>query len=368
MAVYWNTARQVRTTCVSGWHERRFETKFETTLTRLPPADAGGSDNMHSSQSPELSQFAEDVLAGLSAMPKHLSSKYFYDDEGSRLFQEIMKLPEYYLTSCEHEIFSNQADDIYSSLANGGSPFDLIELGAGDGTKTAVLIDHFLKAGGDISYSPIDISQEALDALTARFMAEFPDLKMAARNGDYFKILDELKTGGRRRKVLLFLGSNIGNFSREQSIDFFLSLRAVMDDDDLLFIGFDLQKDPHVIANAYDDAAGVTARFNLNLLKRINRELGGNFDLDKFTHYANYRPIEGSARSFLVSREPQSVRIEALGRDFEFDQWESVFMEISQKYSLPMIDDLAAESGFEIKQNFFDNRRYYCDSLWRPAR
>lgn len=320
---------------------------------------------MHSSQSPELTQFAEDVLAGLSTTPKSLSSKYFYDDEGSRLFQEIMKLPEYYLTGCEHEIFSTQADAIYRSFANGGGGFDLIELGAGDGTKTAVLIDHFLRQTDDISYSPIDISQEALDALTTKFKAEFPALKMSARNGDYFKILESLKAENGRRKVLLFLGSNIGNFSRDQAVGFFRSLRGVMSPGDLLFIGFDLQKDPHVIVPAYDDAAGVTAAFNLNLLKRINRELGGNFDVDKFTHYANYRPVEGSARSFLISREQQSVHIAALNKTFEFDQWEAVFMEISQKYSRRMIAEMAAESGFEIKENFFDGKRYYCDSLWK---
>ena len=319
---------------------------------------------MQSSQSPELSQFAEDVLRGLSSTPKALSSKYFYDDEGSRLFQEIMKLPEYYLTGCESEIFSTQGEAIYRSFANGDNAFDLIELGAGDGTKTALLVDEFLKHNADISYSPIDISQEALDALTKKFTAEFPALKMETLNGDYFKILKSLKNGGGRRKVLLFLGSNIGNFSREQSVDFFGQLRVVMNDNDLLFVGFDLQKDPHVIAAAYDDPQGVTARFNLNLLTRINNELGGDFDVDKFAHYANYRPIEGSARSFLISREKQTVSIAALERSFDFDQWEAVFMEISQKYSMPMIESLANASGFEIKQNFFDSRNYYCDSLW----
>ncbi|MFZ1700325.1 MAG: L-histidine N(alpha)-methyltransferase [Pyrinomonadaceae bacterium] len=320
---------------------------------------------MKVSTSPELTQFGEDVLNGLNAEPKELSSRYFYDDEGSRLFQQIMKLPEYYLTGCELEVFSKQIDEIYRAFANGDNAFDLIELGAGDGTKTAVLIDHFLKQNADIAYSPIDISQEALDALTAKFHAEFPALRMSARCGDYFRILESLKTGDGRRKVLLFLGSNIGNFSRIKSVDFFRSLRDVMSDNDLLFIGFDLKKDPHVIANAYDDAAGVTARFNLNLLTRINRELGGNFDIDKFAHYANYRPIEGAARSFLISRERQTVRIDALNREFEFDAWEPIFMEISQKYSLDMIKSLAADCGFEIKQNFFDEKKYYCDSLWR---
>ncbi|MBK9214075.1 MAG: L-histidine N(alpha)-methyltransferase [Chloracidobacterium sp.] len=320
---------------------------------------------MQQSSTPERTQFAGDVLGGLSATPKYLLSKYFYDDEGSRLFQEIMKLPEYYLTGCEKEIFETQTEAIHQAFTD-GRDFDLIELGAGDGTKTAILIRHFLERGADILYSPIDISQVALVALAAKFNAEFPTLKIAARNGDYFKILGELKNIRGRRKVLMFLGSNVGNFSREQSVAFFRSLRGVMNNDDLLFIGFDLQKDPHVIAAAYDDAARVTAQFNLNLLTRINRELGGNFDIDGFTHYANYRPIEGSARSYLISREKQTVHIAALGRDFEFDQWEAVFMEISQKYSLAMIGSLAAESGFEVAHNFFDSRRYYCDSLWRP--
>ncbi|MEP6947267.1 MAG: L-histidine N(alpha)-methyltransferase [Acidobacteriota bacterium] len=319
---------------------------------------------MDSSTSPELTQFAEDVLAGLSSTPKLLSSKYFYDDEGSRLFQEIMKLPEYYLTGCESEIFSEQTDAIFRSFANGGGGFDLIELGAGDGTKTAILIAHFLENNADISYSPIDISQEALDALSAKFHAEFPQLRIDARNGDYFQILGSLSAGGRRRKILLFLGSNIGNFTREQSLEFFRRLRGVMNPNDLLFIGFDLQKDPHIIANAYDDRSGVTASFNLNLLKRINRELGGDFDPEKFIHYANYRPIEGSARSFLVSREKQTVHISAVNRSFEFEPWEAVFMEISQKFTLQMIEDLARESGFRVKKNFVDSKRYYCDSLW----
>ena len=322
---------------------------------------------MQVSTTPELTQFAEDVLAGLSATPKYLSSKYFYDDEGSRLFQEIMKLPEYYLTGCEQEIFETQGNAIYREFANGRNAFDIIELGAGDGTKTAFLVDHFLKAGAEISYSPIDISQEALDFLTQKFGAEFPSLKMLPRNGDYFNILRSLKNGGGRRKVLLFLGSNIGNYNRRDSISFFRSLREVMNDNDLLFVGFDMQKDPHVIAAAYDDAAGVTAKFNLNLLTRINRELGADFDPARFTHYANYRPIEGSARSYLMSREKQTVNISALGRSFEFDPWEAVFMEISQKYTLAMIEALANESGFAIKKNFYDSKKYYCDSLWRTA-
>ena len=320
-----------------------------------------------STQIQPSSNFASDVLKGLSADPKFLSSKYFYDDEGSRLFQEIMKLPEYYLTKAEFEIFAEQTAEIFRAFGAEDSSFDLIELGAGDGTKTAVLIDYFLRQNTDFTYLPIDISQEALDALTEKFSAEFPRLSMKTKTGDYFRILETLKTESSRRKILLFLGSNIGNFSQEQAEDFFRRLRGVMNADDLLFVGFDLQKDPRVILRAYDDAQGVTAAFNLNLLTRINRELGGNFDLRKFSHYAIYRPTECAARSFLISREAQTVFIEALNKSFDFKAWEPIFMEISQKYSLEMIDDFARTSGFRVVKNFFDRQNFYTDSLWKPT-
>ncbi len=311
--------------------------------------------------------FAEDVLKGLSAEPKFLSSKYFYDDEGSRLFRQIMDLPEYYLTRSEFEIFSEQTREIFQAFSARGTSFDLIELGAGDGTKTAVLIDYFLRQKADFTYSPIDISQEAVGALTEKFKAEFPQLSMNPQTGDYFRILETLKSASENPKIILFLGSNIGNFSRPQSIEFFRSLRGVMNDGDLLFVGFDLHKNPRVIARAYDDASGVTAEFNLNLLRRINRELGANFDLGKFSHYAIYHPIECAARSFLISREAQTVHIEKLNRKFDLRAWEPIFMEISQKFSLEAIEDLAEASGFQTAKNFFDRNGYFVDSLWKTV-
>ncbi len=322
---------------------------------------------MKASRSTTSNKFADDVLAGLTSEPKSLSSRYFYDDEGSRLFMEIMKLPEYYLTRSEMEIFTEQTADIYKAFSDGAESFDLIELGAGDGTKTAVLIDHFLKQKANFKYSAIDISQEACEELSAKFRSRFPTLDLETRHGDYFQILGSLSAADNRRKILLFLGSNIGNFSRDAAVTFFKSLRGVMNTADKLFIGFDLQKDPRDIVKAYDDAEGVTAAFNLNLLTRINRELGGHFDLGKFSHYAVYRPIECAARSFLISREKQSVRIDALDRSFDFDAWEAIFMEISQKYDQKLIGDLAKESGFVIEQTFYDERHFYCDSLWKPT-
>lgn len=311
--------------------------------------------------------FAEDVLKGLSSEPKFLSSKYFYDDEGSRLFQQIMDLPEYYLTRSEFEIFSTKTKQIFEAFTRNSKEFDLIELGAGDGTKTAVLIEYFLRQNIDFTYSPIDISQEAVDILTAKFKAEFPDLKMKAKTGDYFRILETLKGESTRPKILMFLGSNIGNFSPEDSVAFFKNLHGVMNEGDLLFVGFDLQKDPRVILAAYDDAQGVTAEFNLNLLRRINRELGANFDLEKFSHYAIYRPNECAARSFLISRADQKVFIETLNQTLHFKAWEPIFMEISQKYSLEMIGDLAGNCGFEVSENFFDSQQFFVDSLWKVS-
>ena len=311
--------------------------------------------------------FADDVAKGLSAVPKFLSSKYFYDDEGSRLFQEIMKLPEYYLTRTETEIFSTQTAAIYEAFAENSTAFDLIELGAGDGTKTSLLVDYFLERNADFKYVPIDISSEALKFLTDKFNAQFPNLSIQPEQGDYFRTLETFKSKTDKRKIILFLGSNIGNFSHEQAADFFKSLRGVMNAGDLLFIGFDLQKDPLKILAAYDDAQKITAAFNTNLLTRINRELGANFSLEDFSHYATYHPIDGAARSFLISRKPQKVRIEALHTQFEFAAWEPIFMEISQKYSLPMIENLAETSGFAVSRYFTDDQNFYTDSLWKPV-
>ncbi len=320
---------------------------------------------MQSSSATKQNTFAEDVLRGLSATPKFLSSKYFYDDEGSRLFQQIMNLPEYYLTRSEFEIFSNQTGEIYQSFIEQSETFDLIELGAGDGTKTSLLVDYFLKRNADLKYVPIDISAEALNSLTEKFRVQFPGLAMQTEQGDYFQTLQTFRQKSDRRKIILFLGSNIGNFSKEQAQNFFRQLRAVMNETDLLFVGFDLQKDPRTILRAYDDAQGVTAAFNLNLLTRINRELGGNFNAQDFSHYAGYHPIEGAARSFLISRKAQTVSIESIGQTFEFAAWEPIFMEISQKYSLAMINELADASGFQAAKNFFDSRNFYTNSLWK---
>ena len=321
---------------------------------------------MSKSTQPQTDEFARDVREGLSANPKRLSSKYFYDDEGSRLFVEIMKLPEYYLTRSEVEVFREQAGEIHAELDANSEEFDLLELGAGDGSKTSLLVSRFLEENADFRYVPVDISSEALGYLTKKFSKQFPDLEIRPERGDYFKTLATLSERSARRKIVLFLGSNIGNFRGEQAVEFFQGLHDSLNENDLLFIGFDLHKNPKTILNAYDDAQGITSRFNLNLLKRINRELGGDFDVDEFLHYASYHPIEKAARSFLISQKDQTVRIEALRESFEFKQWEPIYMEISQKYDLDTIEEMAKKSGFTIKRNFFDSANFYVNSLWKP--
>lgn len=320
---------------------------------------------MKNSTKQKTNTFAEDIREGLSSEPKQLSSKYFYDDEGSRLFQEIMKLPEYYLTRSEDEIFRKQTDEIFESFNAGKSEFDLIELGAGDGTKTSLLVDYFLKHDAKFRYVPIDISSEALNFLTDKFNKEFPDLDIQTEQGDYFTTLEAFKEKSDKRKIILFLGSNIGNFREKQAVEFFKHLREVMNEDDLIFIGFDLHKNPRTILNAYADSQDVTSKFNLNLLKRINRELGADFNTEEFSHYASYHPTECAARSYLISQKEQTVHIESLNTDFHFKKWEPIYMEVSQKYNLKMIEELASKSGFEIVRNFYDENEFYTNSLWK---
>ena len=322
---------------------------------------------MQSASETKQNTFAEDVDKGLSANPKFLSSKYFYDDEGSRLFQEIMKLPEYYLTRSEFEIFSKLNEEIFDAFEADSAEFDLIELGAGDGSKTSLLVEHFLKRNAVFSYVPIDISSEALSFLTEKFHKEFPELSIKPEQGDYFKTLETFSKKSDKKKIILLLGSNIGNFSEERALEFFKELRETMNERDFLFIGFDLHKNPKTILNAYDDSQGITARFNINLLKRINRELGADFNIEEFSHYASYHPLERAARSFLISQKEQIVTIKSLGKIFDFKKWEPIYMEVSQKYDSEMIERIARESGFTVAENFYDENKFYLNSLWKPV-
>ncbi len=309
-----------------------------------------------------IQQFLTDVVTGLTSDPKTLSSKYFYDQTGDQIFQEIMELDEYYLTRAEYEIFTSHKDRILERFSPNGESFNLVEFGAGDGYKTKVLLEYFLAQGADFEYLPIDISENALAGLELDLLSKFPSLKAEYMQGDYFEVLDRISHSSDKRNVVMFLGSNIGNFSAEEAIDFLTELHKDLNPGDLLFIGIDLKKDPDKILTAYDDPSGVTARFNLNLLDRINQELDADFDRSKFRHHAHYDPVSGECRSSLISLKKQDVQI--ADQVIEFDAWEPIHTEISKKYSLKEISEMARRSGFKVMENLTDSNGYFVDSIW----
>jgi len=307
-------------------------------------------------------QFAKDVEKGLSAKPKTLPSKYFYDAKGDKLFQDIMASEEYYLTDAEYNVFETHASEILDLFKS--EKFRLIEFGAGDGYKTKVLVKYFLENGANFSYRPIDISGSVLKQLTSNFQSEFPALDISPVKDDYFKALDQLNHEDTSKKVILFMGSNIGNFTDTEAVAFLHHIRDFMNQGDLLMVGMDLKKDPNTIINAYNDKAGVTSDFNLNLLDRINRELGGHFDRDEFYHYPTYNPVSGITASYLISRKEQNVAIDALNVSFHFKAHEPIHMEISRKYNEEDIEYIAGLSGFEVIKNLYDTERRFVDSIW----
>lgn len=305
-----------------------------------------------------------DIKEGLEQFPKTLPSKYFYDKRGDELFQEIMNLEEYYLTKSEHEIFQTQKQDILGQFYKDKAPFKMIELGAGDGLKTKVLLNHFVEKGVDFNYSPIDISANVLTQLSEDLSANIPALKVEVIQGDYFEALKKLNKNHNSREVVLFLGSNIGNFDNIEALEFLQQLSSSLSVGDGLFIGFDLMKDPDIILQAYNDKKGVTKAFNMNLLTRINNELGANFDLNTFRHVPTYNPITGETKSHLVSMIDQRVFIAELGKEYHFNAWEAIHTEVSQKYSFKMIQEFAENSGFKLIQNFTDAQENYVNSYW----
>ena len=307
--------------------------------------------------------FKEDVDKGLSAPFKYLLSRYFYDARGDKLFQDIMHMPEYYLTDAEHEIFSEQGTDILEAVQHNGSGFDLVEFGAGDGLKTRVLIKRMVEAKADFRYLPIDISEDVLRALKFDLSKEFPDLEVIPEHAEYFNALQNISKRTARTKLVLFLGSSIGNFAEDRTVSFLNVLNDKLNTGDRVMIGFDLKKDPETILKAYNDEAGITASFNMNVLRRINRELGGNFDLEKFRHFPTYNPESGFARSYLVSADKQEVFIEALNKAFAFEKGECIHTEISRKYSISQVEKLLTDNGFSIQKHFIDKRGYYVDTL-----
>lgn len=308
--------------------------------------------------------FLRDVHEGLSASPKTLPSRYFYDEKGDALFVEIMALDEYYLTRAEMEIFSRKTEELVDSLDMAkDSYFELAELGAGDGQKTRHLLHYLAESGYDFSYLPIDISQNALQGITASLSAEMPSLSIKPLQGDYFDVLNKLKSPD-VPKVVLFLGSNIGNMPDARAGRFVKELSKTLSEGDRFLLGVDLIKDASVVLPAYDDKKGVTKAFNLNVLNRINMELGGNFDLSLFEHVVTYTKKEGIVRSYLRSKVRQQVLIEANGEIYSFEPGESIHTEISRKYDDKLIEEIFADTPFRQTRKITDSNGYFADYLF----
>ena len=314
---------------------------------------------------PTEDDFGAAVNAGLSAQPKFLECRYIYDAEGSRLFGDICGLDEYYLTRAELEILQAASGEVATRFAGA---LDVVELGSGSGEKTRLLLAALTSEGGaprELRYIPIDVSRSALTENAERMLADFEQLRITSVEATYTEGLGLLGES-RVPRLVLWLGSSVGNFERTAAGDFLAELREHMGSGGRLLIGVDLRKDAATLEAAYDDARGVTARFNSNLLGRINRELGGEFDLAAFRYQARYDVEAGSVDMFQVSLRDQDVRVAALDRTFHFAANERIETERSVKYSPDEIDELAQAGGFTRVATWLDAAEHYALCLFAP--
>lgn len=370
-----------------------------------------------------LDRLEDATLAGLSLPVKGLSSMYFYDDKGSQLFRHITNLPEYYLTAAEAEIIDTHGGDMLAAagVCTSSGPVNMIELGAGDGCKTVSLLRHLARTGAAAKYAPIDISREAMRLLfhTLERSAAAGDVPVHGVVGDYLDALDFLvsQPGSEEqlpsppaadldspvtspsdssdedeslpaadaevvqpvampasaaspaeapRNLVVFLGSSLGNFAPADALAFLRSVCSRLRPGDGMLIGYDLKKSPTTLVPAYADASGVTAAFNYNLLDRLNRDVGGDFDTAAFEHQALYNPVAGTMESYLLSTRPQTVHVGRGARRtaFALEEWEPIHTEYSHKYTTEQMGRLAADAGFAVVRNFTDAAGRFVDAVW----
>ncbi len=329
-----------------------------------PPSAVGDRLNLvEVGVSEESPGFAADVLAGLSGFPKTLPSVYFYDEAGSRLFEEICRLPEYYLTRCEAEILRARAEEI---AACSSGRMELVELGSGSSVKTRLLIEALLRRQGRLHYLPVDISRSMLAETSKRLLADYPDLRITAYAAEYEAGLHRIAGTDFHQKMVLFLGSNIGNLRLDEAVAFLTRIRADLKEGDFLLVGADLQKDPARLTAAYDDARGVTAEFNKNVLRRINSELGGAFDLERFRHLAFWNPAHSRMEMHLQSLGAAEYPVAALDRSFRFFPGETIHTENSYKYSFEQLDDLCGRAGLKGIARHLDGEGLFSLNLLAP--
>lgn len=299
--------------------------------------------------------FCAEVDTGLRQSPKSLPTRYLYDHEGSELFESITDLPEYYLTRCETQILRDHADEIIRECGQLGS---IIEFGSGSSKKTRLILEAALRAQGPVTYVPIDISSDFLHETATNLLNQYPELSIDAVSGEYFDVADALPVSP-RPLLILFLGSNIGNLTLDEGVDFMARVGRQMRDGDHFLLGIDLVKDPAIIEAAYNDKRGVTGAFNLNLLARINRELNANFDVSRFAHRAPYLENEHRVEMRLYSLADQVVEIEGVGRSIPFAEGEFIHTEWSHKYTLESFGAMAARAGLEIDETWLDDKQWF---------
>ena len=305
--------------------------------------------------------FAEEVRRGLSKSEKSLPCRFLYDEVGSALFEQICEVPEYYVTRAERSILQEHSEAILEMLPNDTA---LVELGSGSAEKTQLLIEAFLAKQDEVVFLPIDISRSALEASASQLLADHPSLSIVAVEGDYVRALEAISPRDHGPRLILWLGSSIGNLGRDEAAEFLSELRSDLSPEDRLLVGIDLRKDRETLEKAYDDSQGVTARFNLNLLDRINRELGGSFDTELFEHRATWQEEPGRVKSDLVSLQAQTVKIVGLDLVVEFDEGEAIHTEYSYKYSTDEIDSLAAEALLSRERTWLDAEGRFSVSLF----
>ncbi len=309
---------------------------------------------------PQSSDIAADAVAGLSQSPKTLPSKYFYDAQGSRLFEAITHQPEYYLTGTELDLLEASLSSIAQAI---GAAAHVVEYGSGSGRKTELLLQGLLDV---VAYTPVEISRTAVLEATARLCQRFARIQMLPVCADFTRPLDlPESTQPAQRTVMFFPGSTLGNFANDDAVRLLQAMAQTMGANGCALIGIDLDKDPVLIQAAYNDAAGVTAQFTLNLLARLNREIGSDFDLSAFRHRAVYAWERGRIETFLVSQAAQSVQV--AGRQFDFAIHEAMQVEYSHKYTDAGFGDLAARAGLKVTHGWNDPRDWFGLRLLQPV-
>jgi len=298
----------------------------------------------------------QELSSSLNQKQKSIHPKFFYDKKGSQLFEEICKLPEYYLTRTEISVLTQLYDKLPLHL-NG--EFRLVELGSGSSKKTRILISILERLQKHIEYFPIDISNILKDS-TKTLLDDYENLHITGIIDNYESGLKFIKNYDNKKNIIMFLGSSFGNFDYEHGLGFLHKINSSMKNDDLFLIGLDLVKDGAVLERAYNDSQGITARFNLNVLSRINSELDGNFNINKFAHHTFYNENQSRVEIYLRSLENQTVNIPKAGMVLQIKQDELIHTENSHKYTIPKIKEIFSVTGFKIKDMWFDEKQYFC--------